>query len=171
VHLSQSQKVVFMAWHETTHSPHYPICQQAKSEHTKLPGKLQPLPIPPEAWHTVGLDFIEGLPMSGRYDTILVVVDKLTKFGYFIPLKHPLKAASVTQLFVGNVYKLHSMPQVLISDRGKVFTSTFWQTVFELADTTLNMSSSYHPQTDGQTERLNQCLETYLRYLVHAQPN
>jgi hypothetical protein len=76
------------------------VCQQAKSEHTKLPGKLQPLPIPPEAWHSVGLDFIEGLPVSGRFDTILVVVDKFTKFGHFIPLKHPFTAASVAQLFV-----------------------------------------------------------------------
>jgi hypothetical protein len=154
----------------TKYVQHCTVCQQAKSEHTKLPGKLQPLPIPPEAWHTVGLDFIEGLPISGKYDTILVVVDKFTKFGHFIPLKHPFTAATVAQAFVDNVYSFHSMPKVIISDRDKVFISSFWQNLFKLADTTMNMSSSYHPQTDGQTERLNQCLETYLRCLVHANP-
>jgi hypothetical protein len=145
-------------------------CQRAKSEHNKLPGKLQPLPIPPEAWHTVGLDFIEGLPVSGKFDTILVVVDKFTKFGHFIPLKHPFTAATVAQLFLDNIYCHHSMPKVIISDRDKIFLSKFWQHVFSLADTTMNMSSSYHPQTDRQTEQLNQCLETYLRCFVHAQP-
>jgi hypothetical protein len=145
-------------------------CQQAKSEHNKYPGKLQPLPIPPEAWHSVGLDFIEGLPLSGKFDTILVVVDKFSKFGHFIPLRHPFTAASVAQLYMDNVYKLHSMPKVLISDRDKIFVSSFWQNLFRLAETTMNMSSSYHPQTDGQTERLNQCLETYLRCFVHAKP-
>lgn len=149
---------------------HCKTCQQAKNEHTKLPGKLHPLPIPPEAWHSVGMDFIEGLPISGRYDTILVVVDKFSKFGHFIPLKHPFTASTVAQLFFDNVFKLHSMPQVLISDRDKIFISQFWQQLFKLADTTLNLSSSYHPQTDGQTERLNQCLENYLRCFVHDNP-
>jgi hypothetical protein len=146
------------------------ICQQAKTEHCKLPGLLKPLPIPPEAWHTISLDFIEGLPHSYHYDTILVVIDKLTKYGHFIPLKHPFSAMSIARLFLDNVYRLHGLPKVIISDRDKVFISTFWRQLFKLADTTLNLSSSYHPQTDGQTERLNQCLETYLRCLVHANP-
>ena len=77
----------------------------------------------------------------------------------------------MAQAFIDNVYCRHGMPQVLISDRDKIFTSAFWQQLFKLADTTLNMSSSYHPQTDGQTERVNQCLETYLRCTVNANPN
>lgn len=115
------------------------------------------------------MDFIEGLPPSHRYDAILVVIDKFTKYGHFIPLKHPFTTATGAQLFLDNVYRLHGMPQIIISDRDKVFVSSFWQQLFKLADTTLNLSS-YHPQTDGQTERLNQCLETYLRCLVHAKP-
>jgi hypothetical protein len=146
------------------------VSQQAKSEHVRYTGKLQPLPIPKEAWHTVGMDFIEGLPVSNKFDTILVVVDKLTKFGHFIPLKHPFTATTVAQAFFDTVYRLHGLPKVIITDRDKIFVSHFWQQLFRLADTTLNMSSSYHPQTDGQTERLNQCLETYLRCLVHATP-
>jgi hypothetical protein len=89
--------------------------------------------------------FIEGLPTSNRHNAILVVIDKFTKFGHFMPVKHPFTAATIAQTFMDHVYKHHGMPQVLISDRDKIFISTFWQTMFKLADTTLNLSSSYHP--------------------------
>jgi len=147
------------------------VCLKAKSEHNKYPGLLQPLPIPPTSWHTISLDFIDGLPKSKHFDTILVIIDKFSKYGHFLPLTHPYTASSVAKLFMDNVYKLHGMPQIIISDRDKIFTSNLWQELFKLADTTLNMSSSYHPQTDGQTERLNQCLETYLRCMIQACPN
>lgn len=146
------------------------VCQQAKTERNRSPGLLQPHKIPPEAWHTVSLDFIEVLPKSGKFDTIMVVIDKFSKVRHFIPLKHPFTAAIVAQLYMDQVYRLHGMPEVLISDRDKIFISNFWQQLFNLADTTLNLSSSYHPQTDGQTERLNQCLETYLHCMVHSKP-
>ncbi|CAO2206554.1 unnamed protein product [Urochloa humidicola] len=147
------------------------VCSQAKPEHCKLPGLLQPLPIPPQAWHTVSLDFIDGLPKSKNFDTILVIIDKFTKYGHFVPMTHPYTALTVAQTYMNNIYKLHGMPKVIISDRDRVFTSTLWQELFKLTDTVLNMSSAYHPQTDGQTERLNQCLETYLRCLVHDCPS
>lgn len=146
------------------------VCQQAKTEHTKTPGLLQPLPIPPFPWHTVSLDFVEGLPKSQGFDVILVVIDKLTKYGHFLPLKHPFTAPQVAQVFLDGIYKLHGLPQCIISDRDKVFTSSFWQELFRLTDTQLMMSSAYHPQTDGQTERLNQCLEAFLRCSSHATP-
>lgn len=147
------------------------VCCQAKPEHCKLPGLLQPLPIPSQAWHTVSLDFIEGLPKFKSYNSILVVIDKFSKYGHFIPISHPYTVLSIAQVYLDNVYKLHGLPTVMISDRDRVFTSVVWQELFRLTETTLNMSSSYHPQTDGQTERLNQCLETYLRCLVQACPN
>jgi len=75
------------------------VCQQAKLEHSRLLGLLQPLPVPTQAWHTTSLDFIEGLLKSKKIDTILVVVDKLTKYGHFIPLSHPYTSMSVAQLF------------------------------------------------------------------------
>lgn len=90
-------------------------CSQAKPEHGRLPGLLQPLPVPPQAWHTVSLDFIEGLPKSKSFDTILVVIDKFSKYGHFIPLAHPYTALSVAQTFISNIYKLHGLPKMLLS--------------------------------------------------------
>jgi hypothetical protein len=147
------------------------ICKKAKAEHCKLPGLLQPLPIPDQAWTVISLDFIEGLPKSNSFDTILVVIDKFSKYGHFIPMKHPFTALTVAKAFMDNIYKLHGLPQCIISDRDMIFTGELWRELFKLADTTLNINSAYHPQTDGQIERLNQCLETYLRCMVHACPN
>jgi hypothetical protein len=114
------------------------VCAKAKSEHSRLPGLLRPLPIPEHAWHTISLDFIEGLPKSKSYTTILVVIDKLTKYGHFIPISHPYIAMSVAQHFLNHIYKLHGLPQVIISDRDKIFTSTLWKEMFRLSETTLN---------------------------------
>ncbi|WVZ73357.1 hypothetical protein U9M48_021672 [Paspalum notatum var. saurae] len=147
------------------------VCQQAKPDRSKLPGLLQPLDIPPSAWHTVSMDFVEGLPCSGSANCILVVVDKFTKYAHFIALLHPFSAQKIAKVFLQSVYKLHGMPVSIISDRDRIFTSNFWRELFKLAGVTLNMSSAYHPQSDGQTERVNQCLETYLRCFVHACPN
>lgn len=116
------------------------------------------------------MDFVEGLPSLGSANAILVVVDKFSKFAHFIPLRHLFTAESVAKLFLDNVYRLHGMPLCIISNRDRIFTSKFWQTLFWLAGVQLHMSSTYHPQTDGQTERVNQCLETYLRCFVHACP-
>lgn len=145
-------------------------CQQAKPDRTKLPGLLQPLEVPPSAWHTISMDFVEGLPKSGAANCILVVMDEFTKYGHFIPLQHPFTAITVAKVFMQHVYKLHGMPFTIISGRDKVFTSTLWRELFRLADTKLQMSSAYHPQSDSQTERVNQCMETYLR-CMHAQVN
>lgn len=146
------------------------VCQQAKPDRSKYPGLLQPLPVPDAAWQVVSMDFIEGLPCSGRFNCILVVVDKFSRYAHFIPLAHPFSAADVAVAFMDNVYKLHSLPEQIISDRDRVFNSLFWRQLFALTGTTLSMSSSYHPETDGQSERVNQCLEGYLRCFAHACP-
>lgn len=146
------------------------ICQQAKTERIKTLGLLQPLPILDQAWEIISLDFIEGLPPSDSFNALLVVIDKFTKYGHFIPIKHPFTALQIAQVFMNNVYKLHGLPKTIISDRDRVFTSAVWQQLFKLTDTKLMMSSSYHPQTDGQTKRLNQCVEGFLRCTVHSCP-
>jgi transposase InsO family protein len=116
------------------------------------------------------MDFVEGFPKSGRYDGVMVVVDKLSRFAHFIPISHPYTAASIARLFLDNIFKLHSMPKSIISDRDRIFTSTFWTELFRLAGTKLCLSSSYHPQTDGATERVNQSLEAYLRCFAQTCP-
>ncbi|KAJ3701343.1 hypothetical protein LUZ61_005048 [Rhynchospora tenuis] len=151
------------------HIRHCEVCQMTKPEHVPSPGLLQPLPIPSEAWNSIGMDFITGLPKSEGKEVLLVVVDRLTKYSHFLPLSHPYTAASVAQVFLDNVYKLHGLPVSIISDRDPIFTSQFWQELMNKLGVHLNLSTSYHPQTDGQVERVNQCVEAYLRSMVFQQ--
>jgi hypothetical protein len=142
----------------------------AKPERLPPAGLLQPLPIPSAPWEVATMDFIDGLPPSRHYNCILVVVDKLSKYAHFIPLRHPYTASKVADLFVANVFRLHGMPGALVSDRDPVFTSTFWQSVFRATGTHLKLSTAHHPQTDGKTERVNQSIECYLCCFITAQP-
>lgn len=116
------------------------------------------------------MDFIEGLPNSNGKSVILVVIDRFTKYGHFLAMSHPYIAQSVAKLFLYMVYRLHGKPISIVTDRDAMFTSLFWKELFKLTGVQLAMSSTYHPQTDGQTERLNQCLENYLRCMVHNTP-
>jgi hypothetical protein len=116
------------------------VCEQAKSDRSKLPGKLQPLPVPDSAWQSISMDFVEGLPLSNNVNCILVVVDSFTKYAHFIPLRHPFTAASVAKLFLNNVYKLQGMPVSIVTDRDRIFNSKFWRELFSLAGVELHMS-------------------------------
>jgi hypothetical protein len=100
---------------------------QAEPNRACYPRKLQQLPVPNEAWEIISMDFIEGLPRSCNANCILVLVDKFTRYGNFIPLSHPYTASSVAPLFMNSVYKLHGLPASIISDRDPIFTSTFWK--------------------------------------------
>jgi len=112
------------------------------------------------------MDFIEGLPKSEGRDTIMVIVDRFTKYGHFITPAHPFTAQDVAKFFLDHIYKFHGLPATILIDRDKVFTSLFWKELFKHLGVKLLLSTAYHPQTDGQTERVNQCLETYLRCIT-----
>lgn len=98
------------------------------------------------------------------------MVDRLTKYGHFISLAHPYTVETVAELFMEHVYKLHGLPRSIVSNRDMVFTSKLWQTLFKNMQVKLNLSIAYHPQTDGQTERVNKCVEGYLRCMVFQRP-
>eukprot|EP00253_Pinus_taeda_P022056 PITA_22056 len=146
-------------------------CQQIKAEHQHPACLLQPLPIPEWKWETISMDFVIGLPKSKKNnDSIMVVVDKLSKSAHFIPVQSTYRAVEVTHVFMQNIFKLHGLPKTIILDRDVKFTSVFWKTLFEELGTQLNFSTAYHPQTNGQNERVNQVVEDMLRAYVMQQP-
>jgi hypothetical protein len=116
------------------------------------------------------MGFIEILPKSEGHDTILMVVDKLTKYAHFISLSHPFTTRTIVQLFLDNVFKLHLLPLAIITEQDRIFTSQLWQDLFKSLGVKLKFSSAYHPQTDGQSERVNQCVQNYLRCMVFQNP-
>ncbi|KAL5790449.1 hypothetical protein ACOSQ2_005337 [Xanthoceras sorbifolium] len=131
---------------------------------------LQPLSIPTIIWTDLSIDFVEGLPPSQGYTIIMVVVDRLSKYSHFVPMRHPFTALSLAKYFISNIVKLHSFPRSIISDRDKIFICSFWRNLFQLQGTELKMSSSYHSQTDGQTEVTNRTLEQYVKCFMGDQP-
>jgi hypothetical protein len=140
------------------------VCQRVKAEHQRPAGLLHPLKIPEWKWEEIGMDFIVGLPCtSAGYDSIWVIVDRLTKVAHFIPVKTTYSGAKLAELYMARIVCLHGVPKKIVSDRGSQFTSRYWKKLHESLDMRLNFSSAYHPQTDGQTERTNQVLEEMLR--------
>jgi hypothetical protein len=139
-------------------------CQRVKAEHQRPARLLQPLNILEWKWEEIIMDFIVRLPRTqAGYDSIWVIVDRLTKVSHFIPVKTTYFGAKLAELYMSRIVCLHGVPKKIVSDRGSQFTSKFWEKRHESMDTKLNFNSAYHPQTDGQTERTNQILENMLR--------
>jgi hypothetical protein len=139
-------------------------CQRIKAEHQRPTGLLQPLKIPQWKWDEIGMDFIVDLPRTRTgYDSIWVVVDRLTKAAHFIPVKTTYNSVVLAELYMAQIVCLHGVPKKIVSDRGTQFTSHFWQHLHEALGTHLKFSLAYHPQTDVQIERTNQIPEDTLR--------
>ena len=147
------------------------VCCRAKVPRHKPYGLLSPLSTPIRAWSDISMDFIVELPKSKDMTTIMVVVDRLTKMAHFIPLRCLPTASIAADAFIFNIFKLHGFPDSIVSDRGTQFTSEFWNRLCNLLDIKHSFSSAYHPQTDGQTERVNSILEQYLRCFINERQN
>ncbi|CDO77965.1 hypothetical protein BN946_scf184971.g15 [Trametes cinnabarina] len=147
-------------------------CARAKTPRHLPYGTLKQLPIPERPWNSISMDLIEQLPSSGGYTAILVVVDRLTKQAIFIPTHDTLTASELADLFVMHVFSKHGVPSHVTSDRGSEFMSHFFRSLGKALDMRLHFTSGYHPEGDGQTERVNQTLEQYLRiYCNYQQDN
>lgn len=147
-----------------------PVCARNKPSHRLPPGLLQPLSIPGRPWSHVALDFVTGLPASGGMTTILTVVDRFSKACHLVPLKKLPSAFQTAQLLVRHVFRLHGVPAEVVSDRGPQFTAQVWKHFCVALGADVCLSSGYHPQSNGQTERMNQELESVLRCFTSANP-
>ncbi|WVZ52696.1 hypothetical protein U9M48_003733 [Paspalum notatum var. saurae] len=150
--------------HESLKKGEAPDFKEDEQEHQRPAGLLQPLKILEWKWEEITMDFIVGLPRTQKgYNSIWVVVDRLTKVAHFIPVNTTYSGARLAELYISRIVCLHGVPKKIISDRGSQFTSRFWEQLHDSLDTKLRFSTTYHPQTDKQTERTNQVLEDMLR--------
>ena len=134
------------------------VCKRNKTPRQRPFGLLQPLEAPYAPWSSISMDFIVKLPPSQGNDSVLVVVDRYTKLAHFIPCLETTTAPQFAEIFIRHIVKHHGLPRDIISDRGSIFMSSFWSTMCSKLGIVGNHSTSYHPQTDGQTERVNKPL-------------
>ena len=145
-------------------------CQRDKSRNAPAENYMQPTDVPLEPWSSISMDFITRLPAtSSGADAIMVVVDRLSKMAHFVPAKGTDSAVDTARRFFDSIFRIHGLPQSIISDRDSKFTGKFWRSLMEMMGVKLAMSTAFHPQTDGQTERTNRTLETFLRHYVNHQ--
>jgi hypothetical protein len=142
-------------------------CRRVKTVHMKAAGPLQSLPIPAWKWEDISMDFIVRLPRTAKgFDSIWVIIDQLTKIAHFLPVKTKYPVVAYAEHYIARILSLHEVPKTIVSDRGPQFVSKFWSELHKSLGTKLLHSSTYHPQTSGQTERVNQILEDMLRACV-----
>ncbi len=148
------------------------ICKRSKAPRHKPYGKLQSLPVPNSKWSDLTMDFVTGLPESrdwngAVYDTILVVVDRLTKMTHYIPVTKTVTAEDLAEILTREIVRLHGLPTSIVTDRGSLFTSNYYSSLCYALNIKRKLSTAFHPQTDGQTERQNSTMEQYLRAFVN----
>ena len=136
------------------------VCQRNKPSNQRPAGLLQPLPIPERPWNSVSMDLMPQTRTG--HTTIAVFVDRMSKMAHFVATHTTVSAAEMSRLFLDHIFKLHGMPEEIVADRDPRFTSTFWSELMAMLGAKRSMSSAYHPQSDGQTERMNRVLEDML---------
>jgi len=146
-------------------------CDKVKTGHKHPMGPLQPFPIPKWKWEVVMVYFIINLPKTVKqHDSIMVVVEKLTKATYFIHVKKTHKEENITEIYMKEFSRLHGVPKAIVSSKDFKFTSKFWQGLFKGFGTNLNLSMTYHLDSNGQTKRINRIIEDILNMYVMDQP-
>jgi hypothetical protein len=138
------------------------ICSRGKPSRHLKHGELMPLPVPPGPWKGVTCNFVTDLPISNGHDSLLVFVDRFMKMCHIIPCNNTTDIPQFACMFLNHVVCLHGLPDSLVSDPGSIFTSRFWKCLSQLLSIKGRLSTAFHPQTDGQTERMNQTIEQYL---------
>ncbi|MBW0525583.1 hypothetical protein O181_065298 [Austropuccinia psidii MF-1] len=133
-------------------------CSRNKNIHHKKFGLLKPLPIPNVPWICLSMDFITQLPLFNSFDSILVIVDRFSNMAVFIPTMSSVTSLDLAHLFIKNIFSKHGLPSTIVSDRGPLFVSSFWTNLCQQLNISRDLSTAYHPETDGQTERVNQIL-------------
>ena len=147
-------------------------CLRSKPKLHHMYKQLKPNETPERRWGTISMDFVMPLPKSNGYTGILVVMDRLTKMSHFIPIRRDITAIETAETLMKHIFKNHGLPDKIISDRGSQFAANVIQEMYKKLNITIALSTAYHPQTDGQTKRVNQDLETYLRLFInHRQDN
>ena len=144
-------------------------CQRDKPSRHQPYGQLHPIDAPIKPWNWVTVDFVVKLPKSGGYDSIAVFTDRLTKYIHLVPCNEAMNASEMASVFLKTIITNHGIPEILTSDRDKLFTSHFWQSLADRMGIDHRLTTAYHPQANGQTERTNQTIEQYLRHYVNYQ--
>ena len=142
-------------------------CRRTKPRRHASHGTRLPLPVPDRPWQDISMDFVVGLPKSRDFDAIWVVVDRLSKQRHFVPCMTTIDAQGLATLFIDNIFRLHGLPDSIVSDRGPQFAADFWGYLCASLCFATRLSTAFHPQTDGQTERMNASMEEYLRAHVN----
>ena len=146
---------------------HCHVCKRSKGSRFKKQGVLQPLPVPQQRWQDISIDLVTGIPEVQGCNAILNVVDRLSKERHYIGTTKELNAEGLADLFLKHVWKHHGLPQSIVSDRGSQFISDFWNLLCKKLGIKAQLSTAWHPETDGQTERINSVMEQYLRAHVN----
>jgi len=143
------------------------LCLRTKPIRQAPVGELHPLQILDSRWDTLSIDFVVELPLSSGHNTVMTVVDSVSKWAHFIPTYTTVTVEGAAQLFLHQVWKLHGLPKYVVSDRGPQFVTCFTRELYQLLEIKLASSTAWHPQTNGQTERVNQELDQYLWLFVN----